>query len=318
MDSGVGQPEKHGESQPPGVPRAPNPDADTGANLRHPRDDIHKTDNIMVLKEPDWDIYSITAQAAVKMLIESVQALSELTGHIPPTPPVSRPGTPKGKTSGLQTPPNTTLRSPMSPVSPISPDPNHAFPPFNMPSPEAHRDEPLPVVEVGAAESITVQHAAISRRFFLKSVPPFSLSEYLMRIHKYCPHSPGVYLAAATYIHRLCVADMVVPATDKTIHRLTLAAIRVSSKVLEDNKWSQDRIAKVGGVSHKELKSLEVNLCFLLDFALFVTPEELAKRMWSLQQVARPGGHMKRRLSEGFAMKLKEEHVQEAQATAGA
>ena len=122
-----------------------------------------------------------------------------------------------------------------------------------------------------------------------------------MRLHKYCPHSPGVYLAAAAYIHRLCVADPIVPATSKTVHRLTLTAIRVASKVLDDNKWSQDRIAKVGGTSRKELQNLEVNLCFLLDFELFVTGEELAQRMFWLQQAARRGmSRFGRRLGEGF------------------
>ncbi|EME79666.1 uncharacterized protein MYCFIDRAFT_23319, partial [Pseudocercospora fijiensis CIRAD86] len=117
---------------------------------------------------------------------------------------------------------------------------------------------------------ITLQHAAIARRFFSKVAPPFTLHDYLTRFHHWCPHSSGVYLGAVAYIHQLCVSDLMVPATSRTIHRLALAAIRVSAKALEDNKWAQERIAKVGGLSNNQLMNLEVTLCFLLDFELFV------------------------------------------------
>jgi len=175
-----------------------------------------------------------------------------------------------------------------------------------MPSPEAHRDEPVvPPVEADAdKEAVSLQQAAISRRFYLKTVPPFSLSEYLLRLHQYCPHSAGVYLAAATYIHRLSVADLLVPATSKTVHRLTLTAIRVASKVLEDNKWSQDRISKLGGVSRKELQRLEISMCYLLNFELFTREEDMRRRTFLLQQAARQSMSVKRRLSDGFRMRL--------------
>jgi len=100
------------------------------------------------------------------------------------------------------------------------------------------------------------------------------------------------------------VAENIVPATSKTVHRLTLAAIRIASKALEDHKWSQDRIAKVGGVSQRELKSLEVNLCFLLDFELFVREDDLKRRIFLLQQAAKHGLGVKEKLSDGFKMRL--------------
>lgn len=166
----------------------------------------------------------------------------------------------------------------------------------------------MPTIEEATAhaqaDAISVQHAAISRRFFLKSAPPFSLSDYLHRMHKYCPHSPAVYLTAAAWIHRLCVIETLVPATPRTVHRLCLATIRVASKTLEDNKWPQDRIARVGGIALHELTRIEVSLCFLLDFDLFVRAEELQARMWQLQHTTRQGLSMRKRLSEGFRMRM--------------
>lgn len=283
-------------------PKAPNPCADGGLEAKEKELLADNNDAVLDVRNEDWDLSKATSMSAVKLLITAMQALSDFTGDIPPTPPISGPSTPSlNAIDSRRSPSSSDPRFPTSPASPVSPIAHggHAIAPVTMPSPEAHRDEPI-----SPAESVAVQRLAISRRFFLKSVPPFSLSEYLMRIHQYCPHSPGVYLAAASYIHRLCVSDQLVPATSKTIHRLCLAAIRVASKVFEDHKWSQDRVAKVGGVSQKELKSLEINLCFLLDFDLFLRVDELKKRVFLLQQAARQGMSVKKRLSDGFRMRL--------------
>ena len=287
-------------------PKAPNPSSDDNVKSQDYSTLSTQLDTIPRPSDEHWDLFSVSALAAVKMLAEATQTLSDFMGDIPPTPPASRPTTPRRLAP--TTPPAQTHQCPMSPISPVSPTPlnGSSITPVSMPSPEAHRDEPtVPLVEVGAdAQEIALQQIAISRRFYLKSVPPFSLTDYLLRIHQYCPHSPGVYLAAATYVHRLCVSEVLVPATSKTVHRVTLAAIRIASKVLEDNKWSQDRISKVGGVSRKELQRLEISLCYLLNFELFINEEEIRKRMFMLQQAARQTMSVKRRLSDGFKMKL--------------
>lgn len=263
-----------------------------------------------MLQDQSWDVTSVSPLSALHMFIGAVQALADATGEVPPTPPISRPPTPKAASLGdahshLSPPERSPSPSPMSPISPLNTTTTQTLPPINLPSPEAHRNEPIPAVEVGAdAEAVSIQRAAISRRFFVKTAPPFSLSDYLLRLHQYCPHSSGVYLAAAGYVHRLCVAEVLVPATAKTIHRLSLASIRVASKALEDNKWKQDRVSKVGGVSRRELLSMEVNLCYLLDFELFVTAEELATRMFLLQQAATQSQRVRKRLSDGFQMRL--------------
>ena len=174
---------------------------------------------------------------------------------------------------------------------------------MNIGSPEAHHSEPLTVQHGVGVEDPTIQRVAIARRFFSKVAPPFSLSEYLLRMHHWCPHSPGVYLTAAMYCHRLCVAELMVPATNRTIHRLSLAAIRVAAKATEDNKWAQSRVATVGGVSGTQLMNLEVTLCFLLDFELGVDAKMLAQKMFLLQQAGRHGLGT-RRVSSDFRLRL--------------
>lgn len=230
------------------------------------------------------------------MLVLAIEKLSDVTGEVPPTPPVSRPTTPRRMEA------ERAARR-------LSSTPYRAagagdLPSLHIGSPEAHPHEPI-TVEVGSdAHDIAVQHAAIARRFFSKTSPPFSLEDYLLRFHHFCPHSPGVYMAAVAYIHRLCVSDLAVPATTRTIHRLSLAAIRVAAKALEDNKWAQERVAKVGGVSSQQLMNLEITLCFLLDFELYVDEKIMARRMFMLQEAARHGAGARGRLGDDFKLRL--------------
>jgi hypothetical protein len=245
-----------------------------------------KSDTPLTLQNEHWDIDVISSVGALRMLIEAVEKLADNTGDIPPTPPVSRPGTPK-RSQLFPTPSERAAKRLSGTV--------HAavgagdVPAMQIGSPEAHPCEPITVDVSPHAEDISFQHAAIARRFFSKCAPPFSLRSYLLQIHKHCPHSPGVYLAAAAYIHRLCIVDYAVPATQRTIHRLTLAAIRVAAKSIEDNKWAQARMARVGGVSNVQLLNLEITLCFLLDFDLFVDRQIMAKGIYGLQNAARRG-----------------------------
>lgn len=255
-----------------------------------------KSDVALRLDSETWDINSVSAVGALRMLIAALEQLATVTGDVPPTPPVSRPATPQK----LQREVAARRLSSTPRMAAGAAD----LPPLHIGSPEAHPHEPI-TIEIGQhAEDVAFQHAAIARRFFSKTAPPFSLAEYLTRFHHYCPHSPGVYLTAAAYIHILCVSDLMVPATNRTIHRLSLAAIRVAAKALEDNKWAQERIAKVGGISNTQLLNLEVTLCFLLDFELFVDAKIMARRMFLLQQAARQGVGARGRLSDEFKLKL--------------
>ena len=294
------------QDRPGDPPKAPDPSTDAEVSLQDITMEGRQTNTVMVLKDEHWDLDTLSPLAAVKMLIDAVQALADMTGDILPTPPATRATTPRSPGMAALTPVSSADRVSMSPISPIASVPAGMPPllPVPMPSPEAQREEVLATTDTDSGEAADVQQSVISRRFFLKTVPSFTVSDYLLRLHKYCPHSPGVYLAAAAYIHRLCVVETALPATSKTVHRLTLAAVRVASKALEDNKWSQDRIAKVGGVSRKELKNLEISLCYLLDFDLFVRAEELRLRMFLLQQAARHGSTVKRKLSDGFRMDI--------------
>ncbi|KAH8746236.1 cyclin-domain-containing protein [Diaporthe sp. PMI_573] len=146
-----------------------------------------------------------------------------------------------------------------------SPEPGSFVPP---PPPSS---TPEPYVVIGAnSQPLNMQHNAITRKFYSKKPPPIGISDYLLRIHRFCPMSTAVYLATSLYIHRLAVDERAVAVTKRNAHRLLLAGLRVAMKALEDLSYPHAKVAKVGGVSEVELARLEISFCFLCGFELVV------------------------------------------------
>ncbi|KAK2604055.1 hypothetical protein N8I77_007014 [Diaporthe amygdali] len=146
-----------------------------------------------------------------------------------------------------------------------SPEPSSFVPP---PPPSS---TPEPYVIIGAnSQPLNMQHNAITRKFYSKKPPPIGISDYLLRIHRFCPMSTAVYLATSLYIHRLAVDERAVAVTKRNAHRLLLAGLRVAMKALEDLSYPHAKVAKVGGVSELELARLEISFCFLCGFELVV------------------------------------------------
>ena len=161
-------------------------------------------------------------------------------------------------------------------------------------SPEASATEASTVIGANA-ESTRVQHEAIVRKFYSKRPPPISLEEYILRIHRYCPMSTAVFLAASLYIDRLANAKRVLHVTPRNAHRLLLATLRIAVKALEDRSYPHRRFAKVGGVSEAELKRLEISFCFVINFDLKVNEEMLSGQAVVLRAAQR------RRLEDGLS-----------------
>lgn len=278
----------------PPPPPDPNVDDAAAATVIPPNANTpgpEKSDEPRELADDQWDICAVSGLGVLRMLITAVESLAEKTGDIPPTPPVSRPTTPRKPNQSFFPPDATTTptdraskRLSSTPIRAAGPDDSIPHPAIG--SPEAAPTEPITIDATAPPEDHRAQHAAIARRFFSKTAPPFSLASYLLQLHRHCPHSPGVYLTATAYLYRLCIVEQAVPATRRTVHRLCLAAIRVAAKAVEDNKWAQARVAKVGGVGLPQLMNLEITLCFLLDFDLGVDARQMARGLWGLQQAA--------------------------------
>ncbi|KAJ6052017.1 hypothetical protein N7460_002551 [Penicillium canescens] len=138
-----------------------------------------------------------------------------------------------------------------------------------------HVNDPNDAPNPARATEEAVQLAILAKKFLSKKVPAFPLKEYLLRLHKYCPMSTAVYLAASVYISKMTLDENLLRVLPRNVHRLVLAGIWVASKALEDLKYSHSRVAKVGGVSEQELSKLEISFCFLANFELRVDAQML-------------------------------------------
>jgi len=149
--------------------------------------------------------------------------------------------------------------------------------------------KPTPAEEgkfIAAGVDNALQYGAITRKFWSKSVPEIPIEDYIFRIHRFCPMSTAVYIAASVYLHRLAVVDRILPITRYNVHRLVLAALRVASKACEDLSHSHKRFAKVGGLGENELSRLEVSFCFLVNFELQISKSTMERQLSALRNIA--------------------------------
>lgn len=129
-----------------------------------------------------------------------------------------------------------------------------------------------------------IQLGILSKRFLSKRVPPITIQDYLLRLHRYCPMSTAVYLATSMYLARMVTVERIISLNPRNMHRLVLAGLRVAMKTLEDLSYPHSRVAKVGGVSERELSKLEISFCFLADFELRVDAHTLANQASILEK----------------------------------
>ncbi|KAF2836165.1 cyclin-domain-containing protein, partial [Patellaria atrata CBS 101060] len=281
-------------------PPPPNPSADTGVipPIASPRADIPSPP-----VEGGWDVATMEAETAMKILTRTLAALASFQGDVPPTPPLSRPSTPT-----MSSPSNnhSRRRSVVRPATPVPSDDMKAptFKEVEIGSPEACASEPAAGIIGHGAEPINVQQQAIARKFFSRRPPTVPLEDYAIRLQRFCPMSTAVWLAAGVYIHKLVIEEKLVPLTPRTVHRLMLASLRVGMKALEDLRYPQARFAAVGGVRESELHMLEISLCYLTNFDLQVTCDILHDKTMALQQAAVHVTMLRNRVPASFQPKL--------------
>ncbi|KAF2673205.1 cyclin-domain-containing protein [Microthyrium microscopicum] len=281
------------ETPPSRPPAAPSPSQDAGLVP----DITLAAKNTERIRSPPldpqaWEVDTLEPEVAMKMLARCVQAISRITGDVPPTPPIAI--TPRTLTSEMVKESLRGHRRTFSrPGTPMAHEDikKPGFENLTVGAPEAEADEPSTADVTATSEPPQLQQLTIARKFFCKKPPALGLEAYLTRLHKFCPMSTAVYLAAGGYIHKLCIEEKLVPATNRTVHRLLLGSLRIAMKALEDLRYSQERFAVVGGVKQSELATLEVSLCYLLNFDLQANSATLMRRMNGLLQAAQlPGG----------------------------
>jgi hypothetical protein len=215
------------------------------------------------ISDLDSDVFQIPPLEALNAVTAHLAELARLTGDVPATP--QRPYSPTESTDTAKDKQNLTV---------------------SITELRCAGDKDASEADRAGG----VQHHVLAKRFYSKKAPPISLEQYLQRLHKYCPMSTAVYLAASIYITRMVDIERTLAVTPRNVHRLVLAGLRVAMKALEDLSYPHSRFARVGGVTERELTRLEITFCFLTDFGLRVDPRALTRQLTLLRNV--PYTHM--------------------------
>ncbi len=123
------------------------------------------------------------------------------------------------------------------------------------------KDSPL-----NEGEPLTVFHAV--------RVPSVSIHDYLFRIARYFLCSPECFVIALVYIDRIMKKQPDFTVCKLNIHRLIVTSMMLAVKFFDDVYYSNAYYAKVGGVKGPEMNVLELHFLRLIDWQLFVSPEE--------------------------------------------
>ena len=77
------------------------------------------------------------------------------------------------------------------------------------------------------------------------------------------------------YIDRLCALYSEFTINTLTVHRFLITAATVAAKGLSDSFWNNTTYARVGGVRVAELKLLELEFLYRVDWKIVPNPEVL-------------------------------------------
>jgi len=110
-------------------------------------------------------------------------------------------------------------------------------------------------------------------KFHATRPPAIAVKEYLLRVVKYANCSESCYILALIYIDRLTEKRPGFVINSLNIHRLLITSIMVAAKFFDDFYFYNNDYAKIGGISTKEINSLEAELLVLLNFELFVSED---------------------------------------------
>jgi len=107
-------------------------------------------------------------------------------------------------------------------------------------------------------------------RFHAMEPPRITIKYYLKRIATYSQCSEECFVLALIYIDRLIRKQDAFLVNSLNVHRLVITSIMVAAKFFDDQYFNNAYFSKVGGVSCKEINTLESEFLFMLNFNLFV------------------------------------------------
>ena len=118
----------------------------------------------------------------------------------------------------------------------------------------------------------TEEKLLLIKPFISKKIPLISINDYIERLSKYGHVSEEIFILVLIYIDRLYKIHKI-NLNYNNIHKLILAAFIVTNKFYEDEYYSLNYYAKLGGISKNEIINLEYEFLNLLDFRLYISDQ---------------------------------------------
>ncbi|KAH6608097.1 phosphate system cyclin pho80 [Trichoderma cornu-damae] len=140
---------------------------------------------------------------------------------------------------------------------------------------------------IATNDAIRISSGGLTR-FHSRTAPGISVRDYLHRLARHATLTPPLLLAMVYYIDRLCALYSEFTINTLTVHRFLITAATVAAKGLSDSFWNNTTYARVGGVRVAELKLLELEFLYRVDWRIVPNPEILVAYYQGLVQRA-PG-----------------------------
>ena len=112
--------------------------------------------------------------------------------------------------------------------------------------------------------------------FFSKNPASVTIAAYMDRIIKNVRLEESTLIIAMIYIDRVCEFNNIY-LMDSNIHRVMFAGIIIAIKYNEDDFYSNKYYSTVGGISTRELCTLEYEFVKLLKYSLFINTQTYDK-----------------------------------------
>ena len=112
-------------------------------------------------------------------------------------------------------------------------------------------------------------------------VPGITVAAYLQRISLHTRCSKSVIVIAMIYMDRVVKEHPRVTVTPNTVHRLLAISVTVAAKFHDDYHFDNATYAHIGGITTKEIGRLELYFLDLIEFRLYVSPEEYRAAAWA-------------------------------------
>lgn len=141
----------------------------------------------------------------------------------------------------------------------------------------------------------TVEYTKLPKGFFAKKKQKFSMTRYVQRLLHYMDCSRSVFVTALIYVERLAKKGDLYLVNYLNVHRLFATALLLAIKYNDDEHYGNSYYAEVFGMRGlDEVNYLEAQLLNLLNFNLYVSPDDYFHRKMRLTQTA------ERRVSTAF------------------